>query len=206
MAIFQTILSQLKLIYYDYDLKTYLKLNNSPLVKHNNGGRFVAYKHCLVKLGAQSEIYLNSDLCFGVKQMRGSKMESRLFLEEYAKLVVSKKSLVYSGTYIRIMHGGKLILDGCSINENVQITCGDEIYIGEGTNIGRGVVIRSYDSHVFEKHGLKKADHIRIGKNVWIGQNVIIYKGVTIGDNVIVGAGNIILEDIPSNTIFGKLK
>ena len=42
---------------------------------------------------------------------------------------------------------------------------------------------------------------ISIGKNCWIGANVVILKGVTIGDNVIIGAGAVIHKDIPSNSI-----
>lgn len=206
MAIIKSLLSKIKLFYYDYSFTTCLKLNNTPLVKHNNGGRFFAYKYSLVELNPLSEICLYSSISFGVKQMRSSKMETRLLLEEHAKLEVCRASTVYAGSYIRVMKGGKLTLDGCSINENVQITCGDSIYIGEGTSIGRGVVIRSYDSHGFNDVGLTKTAPINIGKKVWIGQNAVIYKGVTIGDNVIVGAGCIISEDIPSNAIIGNLK
>ena len=42
---------------------------------------------------------------------------------------------------------------------------------------------------------------VRIGDNVWLGQNVTILKNVDIGDNVIIGAGSIVTKSIPSNSI-----
>ncbi len=42
---------------------------------------------------------------------------------------------------------------------------------------------------------------VKIGKNCWIGSNVIILKGVTIGDNVIIGANCLVYKSVPSNSI-----
>ena len=43
--------------------------------------------------------------------------------------------------------------------------------------------------------------HVRIGKGVTIGMNSTIRGGVTIGDFSLVGAGAVVLEDVPANTI-----
>ena len=48
--------------------------------------------------------------------------------------------------------------------------------------------------------GYSKAPVV-IGRDCWIGSSVIILKGVTIGDNSIIGAGSIITENIPSESI-----
>ena len=45
------------------------------------------------------------------------------------------------------------------------------------------------------------AKPVSIGHNVWIGGSVTILPGVTIGDNVTIGAGSIVVNDIPSNTV-----
>ena len=42
---------------------------------------------------------------------------------------------------------------------------------------------------------------VKIGDNVWIGENASVNKGVTIGNNAIIGAGSIVLKDIPANAI-----
>lgn len=42
---------------------------------------------------------------------------------------------------------------------------------------------------------------IKIGKNCFIGCRSVILPNVTVGDNVIIGAGSIVNQDIPSNTV-----
>ena len=42
---------------------------------------------------------------------------------------------------------------------------------------------------------------IMVGKDCWIGSNVTILKGVRIGDNTVIGAGCLIRQDIPANSI-----
>ena len=46
-------------------------------------------------------------------------------------------------------------------------------------------------------------DPVKIGKNCWIGANVTICPGVTIGDNSVIGAGSVVLQDIPENSVAG---
>ena len=46
---------------------------------------------------------------------------------------------------------------------------------------------------------------ISIGKNCWLGSNVVILKGVEIGDNCIIGAGCVIHKNVPANsTVFNN--
>lgn len=42
---------------------------------------------------------------------------------------------------------------------------------------------------------------IKIGDNVYIGNNVIILPGVTIGNNVVIGAGAVVSKSIPDNSV-----
>ena len=42
---------------------------------------------------------------------------------------------------------------------------------------------------------------ITIGKDCWLGGNVIVMPGVTIGDRVVVGAGAVVTKDIPSDSL-----
>lgn len=44
---------------------------------------------------------------------------------------------------------------------------------------------------------------IKIGSNVYIGNNSLIMPGVSIGNNVIVAAGSVVTKSIPSNSIVG---
>lgn len=74
------------------------------------------------------------------------------------------------------------------------------VYIGEGTKFSlENMVITS--SHDAKDFGTVRARPIHIGKNVWITTRCIILGGVTIGDNSIIGAGSVVTEDIPANSL-----
>lgn len=61
-----------------------------------------------------------------------------------------------------------------------------------------GCVILShfYDVHNTEEHSHFVGD-IHIGRNVYMGANVIVVKPVKIGDGAVIGAGSIVNKDIP---------
>ncbi len=42
---------------------------------------------------------------------------------------------------------------------------------------------------------------VTIGRNCWLGANVVVLPGVTIGDNVVVGAGSVVTKDLPDNVV-----
>lgn len=161
---------------------------------------FICKPQSLVQLCSGSRLVLNGQMIMGERQVRKSKMETRLLLEENGELVINGNFKMYAGSYIRVIKNSKLIIHGGFINENVQITCGDRVEIGEGCAIGRDVVIRSYDGHKITGESTISSP-IHIGKHVWIGQRAIILKGVTIGDGAIIGAGSIVTKDIPPHSL-----
>ena len=104
-----------------------------------------------------------------------------------------------------------------SIGQNtfVNTNC---IFLDNNTiSIGRNGLIAPYvqiytASHplkalerIIEKNGesryLTSARPVKIGDNVWIGGNTVIFPGVTIGDNVTIGAGSVVTKDIPDNVL-----
>ena len=100
---------------------------------------------------------------------------------------------------------GKLILhDGVFINNSCSFNCMERIEIGAGTMMGEGVRFYDHD-HIYTTETIEKwqwtTAPIRVGRDCWIGSNVTILKGVTIGDNTIIGAGCLIRNDIPSNSV-----
>ena len=76
------------------------------------------------------------------------------------------------------------------IGNHVQITSGVKFFTH-----GAGWVLRE-DIPDFDSFG-----RIRIGNNVYIGNNALIMPGVTIEDNVIIGAGSVVTKSIPSGYI-----
>lgn len=99
---------------------------------------------------------------------------------------------------------GTFILDPKHIQ--LDISRPELLEIGENVFLHRGTIILTHDwaswcfvnSHneFFPSHG-----KVKIGNNVWLGENVTVLKGVTIGDNVIIGIGSIVTKDIPSNSV-----
>lgn len=83
---------------------------------------------------------------------------------------------------------------------------------GTGITIGRncmvGVGFRCYDS---DFHPLEVADRndiskvkmkpVRIGNDVFIGENVVILKGSEVGDGSVIGAGSVVCGKFPPNSL-----
>ena len=100
---------------------------------------------------------------------------------------------------------GKLILhNGVFINNSCSFNCMERIEIGAGTMMGEGVRFYDHD-HIYTAETIEKwqwtTAPIRVGRDCWIGSNVTILKGVTIGDNTIIGAGCLIRNDVPANSV-----
>ncbi|EID28655.1 bacterial transferase hexapeptide repeat protein [Streptococcus mitis SK575] len=100
---------------------------------------------------------------------------------------------------------GKLILhNGVFINNSCSFNCMERIEIGAGTMMGEGVRFYDHD-HIYTAEKIEKwqwtSAPIIVGRDCWIGSNVTILKGVTIGDNTIIGAGCLIRNDVPANSV-----
>lgn len=163
----------------------------------------INYPYALAQIDKGGKLRIGNSLVFGKPQVIGSRRETRLKIENKVEMIVTDSFDMLAGSYIVIVEGGKLIVHGGFINENVQITCGSTIEIGYGCAIGRDVVIRSYDGHTIERNGYAISAPIKIGNKVWIGQGAQILKGVTIGDGAIIAAGAVVTKDVPSNVIVG---
>ena len=65
--------------------------------------------------------------------------------------------------------------------------------IGEGTNVGAGVITCNYDG--VNKH------RTLIGRNVFIGSDTQLVAPVEIGDGALIGAGSTITKDVPPDAL-----
>lgn len=89
-----------------------------------------------------------------------------------------------------------------------KISFGSEPYlisIGDNVTITQGVKFQTHDGGVAlfrnEYPGLNVFGQIRIGNNVFIGEDSMIMYGVTVGDNVVIGARSVVTKDVPSNSV-----
>lgn len=179
-----------KFIYYNYMCKNIVSCSHLPILMKKN---------ILLDLSKESKIIIGNNLELGVKHLIHSKEETHIKIEKDGVINVPGHFIIYAGSRIHVI-GGTLTLGSESfVNENVHITCGADITIGEHTAIGPDVIIRSVDGHhIIGTHDSKE---ITIGNHVWIGQRTIILKGVKIGDGAVIGAGSIVTSDIPAHSL-----
>ena len=126
----------------------------------------------------------------------------------YGNKITFGKSTTFRKMFnVVISHNGKIIIgNNCFFNNGCSLNCLGQIEIGAGSIFGEGV--RIYDhNHKFNDVGksIKEQGYsigeVKIGKNCWIGSNVIFLKGALVGDNCVVGAGCIVKEHVPNGTI-----
>lgn len=122
---------------------------------------------------------------------------------------------------IRLSLGKRCHLDtGCILwlgEREGQIELGEDVYIGPnsflGTNthklsIGDKSMIGAQCYLITENHGRKEEKlayreqgfvgrDVVIGRNVWLGAQVVVLPGIKIGDNAVVGAGAVVTRHIP---------
>lgn len=91
-------------------------------------------------------------------------------------------------------------------NNNIFICSAEYIEIGDDTLIGQNVTIMDFEAHSHDpkkRREIGEISRIIIGRNVWIGNNVMILKDSEIGDNTIVAAGSVVTGKFPSNIVIG---
>lgn len=117
----------------------------------------------------------------------------------------------------------------CQVISSVQfndisgfIRLGDNVWIGDGSNIGGAGGVEIGDdtfmgqyitihpeNHRFDEpntlfrlQGVTRKG-VKIGKNCWLGAKVTITDGVTIGDNCVIAAGAVVTKNVESNSLVG---
>lgn len=89
---------------------------------------------------------------------------------------------------------------------NIDISRPELLEIGSNVFIHRRCNILTHDwagwcfvnSH---KEFYPSHAKVKIGNNVWFGENVSVCKGVSIGDNCIIGIGSVVTKSIPDNCV-----
>lgn len=141
-------------------------------------------------------------------------IKSTIFsMQQNSKIeIFNKRSKVNIGKFVFIrknvsirmdFHGELNIEEKVFINDNCNINCVNKITIGANTKVAPNVCINDHDHNYknqTDEHLLK--GEVKIGKNVWIGSNVVILRDTFIGDNTVIAAGSVVKGIIPANTLF----
>ena len=144
------------------------------------------------------------DRLYEFNQIRPSDLERKtaLLKEMFAELGED----CYIETPFHANWGGRFVHFGRNVYANFNLTLVDDthIYVGDFTQFGPNVVLATaghpIDPELRERYYQYNAP-VRIGRNCWLGANVVVVPGVTMGDNVVVGAGSVVTKDLPSNVV-----
>ena len=130
------------------------------------------------------------------------------------KFFVSSKSNIELGYNICISRLGDVFVgnkgslyigDRVYFNKGVFISCQNKIHIEQNCQFGPDVKIIDNNHKFSREEGVSTKEHtygeIYIGESSWIGANVVLLKNAKIGKRCVIGAGCVINQEIPDNSI-----
>ena len=103
--------------------------------------------------------------------------------------------------------------DNIQINDFVHICAIDSVEIGDNCLFASHIYISDNSHGVYcggktdsspelsPAHREYITAPVKIGKNCWLGEGVIVMPGVSIGDGCVIGAHSIVNKDIPAASI-----
>jgi acetyltransferase-like isoleucine patch superfamily enzyme len=94
-----------------------------------------------------------------------------------------------------------LIGDRVFVNQGVVIAAVESIEIGDDTLIGDFSAIYDSNYHQLEPGLPDKPRPVTIGKNVWLGNGVLVLPGSEIGDHTVVAARAVVRGTLPPRVL-----
>lgn len=167
-------------------------------------GYFLPSSHTVINISKNAKVLLNNRFRFGMKRIKGSRLESRLLIEDGATVEINSKFGVLYGADIEVFKGATFKVGGADFdtmggpNINFTLICGNRIEIGYHVMMGRNVTIRDNNGgHYLSMQGYKESQPVKIGNHVWLCEGCTIMPGAKIGDGAIVGAGSVVYGHVP---------
>jgi acetyltransferase-like isoleucine patch superfamily enzyme len=94
-----------------------------------------------------------------------------------------------------------LIGDMVFINQGTVIAAAESVEIGDGTLIGDFCAIYDSNFHDLQPGMPDKPRPVSLGKNVWLGNGVMVLPGSAIGDHTVVAARSVVRGTLPSRVL-----
>lgn len=102
----------------------------------------------------------------------------------------------------------------CKFGDRVHLSAVESITIGDNCLFASNILVTdnehgsyagSHHSSPYEEPDKREiyTNPVAIGKNCWIGENVVILPGATLGHGVVVGANSLVKGNFPDNCIIG---
>ena len=130
------------------------------------------------------------------------------------RMSLGKKVIIHRDCWIHIIeeHGDRespkiIIQDHAGIGMGSSISAAQQVVIGEYALLARNVYISDH-AHAFENRdvpimhqGIAGVAPVAIGRETWLGQNVVVLPGVTIGRHCVIGANSVVNTSIPDFSV-----
>jgi acetyltransferase-like isoleucine patch superfamily enzyme len=94
-----------------------------------------------------------------------------------------------------------LIGERVFLNQGVVIAAKESIEIGDDTLIGDFSAIYDSNYHQIDPSHPDKPRPVTIGKNVWLGNGVLVLPGSRIGDHTVVAARSVVKGSLPPRVL-----
>lgn len=178
-----------------------------PAIKSNilQGKVIYTTPYCVYEISKKAHVELGGSLTFGNSVFRKSRLETRIRMQDGAKMIIGGDYAFGYGSDIEIFKDAVLeSKGGPSTNMNTTIICQSKIVIGKEVAIGRDVTIRDNNGgHLISINGYRNALPIIIGDHCWLTQSVTVMSGVKLGDGTIISAGTLVNTSFPPRCVVG---
>lgn len=94
-----------------------------------------------------------------------------------------------------------LIGDRVFVNQGVVIAVSESVEIGDDSKVGDFSAIMDSNYHDLEPTRPDKPRPVTIGKNVWLGNGVLVLPGSKIGDHTVVAARSVVKGELPARVL-----
>ena len=169
---------------------------------------FRTSSYSLVDISKSATMILNAPFVIGNKRIKGSRLETRLLIEDGARVEIGSTFGIMYGSDVEIFKNAKFKVAGAEFttnggtNVNFTMICSNSIEIGYNVMMGRNVTIRDNNGgHYLSMQGYKESQPVKIGNHVWLCEGCTIMPGAKIGDGAIVGAGSVVYGHVPPNSL-----
>jgi acetyltransferase-like isoleucine patch superfamily enzyme len=104
--------------------------------------------------------------------------------------------------------GAKLIIKShAGIGMGAHISAARQVVLEEYVLLGRNVYISDH-AHAYEnitlpisQQGINRIAPVTIGRETWLGENVVVLPGVIIGKHCVIGANSVVNRSIPDYSV-----
>jgi acetyltransferase-like isoleucine patch superfamily enzyme len=137
----------------------------------------------------------------------GCKISPKAEVEVSPNVTIGRGTQISSFVKIKASHGPLRIGERVAIATGVFIDAHEGgLEIGDDSMIGPNSVLVAVN-YRYDRLDLpiqsqaKTSKGIRIGRDVWIGANVVVMDGAAIGDHTIVGPGSVVSGQLPERVV-----